>query len=129
MGQPVVEIVGQPVSQMRQVLQGDKAKGGVHLVYSAPQLLPPMVGNVFLTRKILEVGQGQLQHSPGEVKPQLEGAALVGPPIVIVGGGDVGNDGGQVRGTRYRCQPLGVGVVGPLLTLAQQLPSAAKTWS
>ena len=87
-------------------------EGLAHAVDGPEQLGGARLRDALHGRVGAEVGQGQLKQGPGDVEAKLEGAALVGPAVVVVGGGDVGRDGGQVRGLAGGAQPLGRAHVG-----------------
>ena len=92
--QPVEVVVSQTSIQVREVLERKVLEGFGHPVHGLEHLLLPGLGDALGARVGLEVSQGELQQGPGHVEAQLEGAPLVGPPFVVVGGSDVWCDGG-----------------------------------
>ena len=112
MGQPIVEVVRQPILQVGELLKRMRAE---RLLHAVRRLYKPaaLVGGGGISRgDVLEIRQGQLKHGPGHVEAKLESSSLVGPSFVVVGSGHVRNDGGQVRRLGQGCQPLGGAHIG-----------------
>ena len=55
---------------------------------------------------VLKLARVSWSRRPRGVEAQFEGSALVGPAVVVVGGGDVGRDGDQVPRPGDGAQPL-----------------------